>query len=132
MARYNPFSFTPIVVTLIITAVYLSIVIPLILVHEIVPSAPSDPNLYNGLNTTEAWLDLTELTNGYHPYNSHRNDEVRNWLLKRIESILGENEVSWLSETRVCIHVSGSHGSDEILIILFSTMQEIHSHHNLT
>lgn len=94
------------VVTLIIIIVYLSIAIPLLIVHETVPRAPSNPTLYNGLNTTEAWLDLTVLTNGYHPYNSRRNDVVRDWLLRRIESILEENEISWSTETEVRIYLS--------------------------
>jgi hypothetical protein len=106
MARINcinPFSFTPVAVTLITVIVYLSIAIPLLIVHETVPRAPANPTLYKGLNTTEAWLDLTVLTNGYHPYNSRRNDVVRDWLLRRIESILEENEISWSTETQVRI-----------------------------
>ena len=41
-----------------------------------------------GANQTEAWLDLQTLSNGFHPYNSRRNDEVRNWLLTRIHAIV--------------------------------------------
>lgn len=108
----NPFSFTPIAVTLITTIVYLSIAIPLLVVHETVPRAPSNPTLYNGLNITEAWLDLTVLTNGYHPYNSRRNDVVRNWLLRRIEAILEENNVSWSTEMDVRIHLGWFRGQD--------------------
>ncbi len=100
----NPVAFTPMAVTLITIIVYLGIAIPLIILHETVPRAPLNPVLYNGLNTTEAWLDLTELTNGYHPYNSHRNDEVHDWLLRRIETILAENEVTWSTETQVRFH----------------------------
>lgn len=99
----NPFSFTPMAVTLITTIVYLSIAIAVIILHETVPRAPSNPTLYNGLNTTEAWLDLTELTNGYRPYNSRRNDVVRDWLLRRIETILEENQVSWTTGSDVRI-----------------------------
>jgi hypothetical protein len=102
MARmncHNPFAFTPMAVTLMVTIAYLSITIPLIIIHETVPRAPSNPILY-GLNTTEAWLDLAELTNGYHPYNCHRNDKVRDWLLRRIESILKNNDVAWSIETK--------------------------------
>lgn len=90
-------------VTLITTIVYLSIAIAVIILHETVPRAPSNPTLYNGLNTTEAWLDLTELTNGYRPYNSRRNDVVRDWLLRRIETILVENQVSWTTGSGVRI-----------------------------
>ena len=78
-------------VSLTIAAVYLAVFIPLLIIHETVPPAPANPTLYRGINLTEAWLDLAELTNGYHPYNSRRNDDVRNWLLTRIESILTNN-----------------------------------------
>lgn len=82
-------------VMLFTVLVYLAITIPVLIVHETVPSAPSNPIKYNGLNMTEAWLDLAELTNGYHPYNSKRNDEVHDWLLRRIEGILKDNSVDW-------------------------------------
>ncbi|PBP19295.1 Peptidase family M28 family [Diplocarpon rosae] len=95
MRWYNPFAFVPMAVTLVTTIVYLAIIIPLLIVHETVPSAPLNPTLYQGLNLTEAWLDLAELSNGYHPFNSHRNDEVRDWLLRRVEGILDSNEVKY-------------------------------------
>lgn len=95
MKCYNPFAFVPMVVTLITAVVYLGILIPLLVIHETVPTAPNNPTLYRGLNLSEAWLDLTELSNGYHPFNSHRNDEIRDWLLLRIEGILRSNEVTW-------------------------------------
>lgn len=81
----NPLAFTPWPVTIITTVVYLALIIPLLVIHHNVPSAPrSSPN---GLNLTEAWSDLQTLTSGFHPYNSHRNDEVRAWLLQRIDAI---------------------------------------------
>ncbi|KFY17508.1 hypothetical protein V491_04979 [Pseudogymnoascus sp. VKM F-3775] len=83
---------------LITVIVYLSIVIPLLVVHEVVPPAPSDDALPSGLNVSEAWLDLAELTKAYHPYASRRNDEVHEWLLKRVEGILESNGVQWSSE----------------------------------
>jgi hypothetical protein len=85
-------------VTLITVAVYLAVIIPLLIVHETVPSAPTSPTLYRGLNLTEAWLDLSELSKAYHPFNSRRNDEVRDWLLTRIEAILDANEVQFTTE----------------------------------
>lgn len=85
-------------VSTIIAVVYLAIFIPILIIHETVPSAPTNPTLYRGLNLTEAWLDLAELTNGYHPFNSRRNDEVRNWLLLRIEAILDSNGANFQSE----------------------------------
>ncbi|KAJ5954489.1 hypothetical protein N7501_008768 [Penicillium viridicatum] len=88
MATYkarNPLAFTPWPVTIITTAVYLALIIPLLVIHLNVPPAPQTSP--NGLNLTEAWQDLQSLTKGYHPYNSHQNDEVRSWLLERIDAI---------------------------------------------
>ncbi|RFU23960.1 hypothetical protein B7463_g12382, partial [Scytalidium lignicola] len=91
MKLHDCYLFTPISVTAITTLVYFAIIIPLIVVHETVPKAPSNPTPYSGVNLTEAWLDLSELTNGYHPYNSRRNDEIRDWLLTRIDEMLKQN-----------------------------------------
>ncbi|PMD20349.1 putative zinc metalloprotease [Hyaloscypha hepaticicola] len=99
MKCYNPFAFAPMVVTITTAVVYLAIFIPIIIIHETVPSAPKNPTVYRGLNLTEAWLDLAELTNGYHPYNSRRNDEVRDWLLLRIAEILDHNGVGYSTES---------------------------------
>ncbi|KAJ5236090.1 hypothetical protein N7489_006181 [Penicillium chrysogenum] len=81
----NPLAFMPWPVTILTTAVYLALIIPLLVIHHNVPPAPrTSPN---GLNLTEAWQDLQSLTKGFHPYNSHQNDEVRSWLLERIDAI---------------------------------------------
>lgn len=82
----NPLAFTPLPVTIITTVVYLALIIPLLVIHLNVPTAPSaSPS--DGLNLTEAWHDLQALTRGYHPYNSHENDHVHAWLLERIDAI---------------------------------------------
>ncbi|KAL4880105.1 hypothetical protein BJY04DRAFT_192474 [Aspergillus karnatakaensis] len=84
--RANPLAFTPWPVTLITSVVYLAFVIPLLVVHHVLPSAPSsDPN---GLDLTEAWSDLQVLTSGYRPYNSRQNDKIHDWLLQRINEIV--------------------------------------------
>ncbi|KJF61572.1 peptidase family M28 [Coccidioides immitis RS] len=84
--RFNLIAFTPGPVTVISSLVYLALLIPLLLVHTIVPSAPkSNPK---GVDLSEAWNDLQHLTSGFHPYNSHRNDEIHQWLLQRIGHIL--------------------------------------------
>ncbi|KAF3394165.1 Vacuolar membrane protease [Penicillium rolfsii] len=81
----NPLAFTPWPVTIITTAVFLALIIPILVIHLNVPAAPrTSPE---GLNLTEAWQDLQALTRGYHPYNSHENDHVRAWLLERIDAI---------------------------------------------
>ncbi|KAB8236400.1 uncharacterized protein BDW43DRAFT_298469 [Aspergillus alliaceus] len=86
LPRANPLAFTRWPVTLITAIVYLALVIPLLVVHHVVPSAPSSAP--KGLNISEAWADLQVLTNGFHPYNSHRNDVIHSWLLRRINEIL--------------------------------------------
>ncbi|KAL5001505.1 hypothetical protein BDV10DRAFT_192121 [Aspergillus recurvatus] len=84
--RANPLAFTPWPVTLIIAVVYLAFVIPLLVIHHVVPSAPSSSP--EGLNISEAWSDLQVLTSGYRPYNSRQNDKIHDWLLQRINEIL--------------------------------------------
>lgn len=90
---FNPIAFRPAGVTVVVIIAYLAVLVPLLVIHETVPPAPVSPTDHHGLNLTEAWWDLTELSNGYHPFNSRRNDEVRDWLLRRIEEILSENGV---------------------------------------
>ncbi|KAI9045754.1 M28 family metallopeptidase [Aspergillus affinis] len=86
LSRVNPLAFTPWPVTLVTATVYLALVIPLLVIHHVVPSAPSsDPS---GLNLTEAWADLQVLSSSFHPYNSRRNDVVHDWLLTRIDEIV--------------------------------------------
>ncbi len=105
---FNPTSFGSMAVTGLIVVVYLAIFTSLLFIHENVPAAPANPTLYRGLNLTEAWLDLEELSNGYHPFNSRRNDEVRNWLLGRIENILDKNGVDYKTDTSQSVTQSTS------------------------
>lgn len=91
----NPFAFTPLPVTIIITFLYVGLVVALLITHHVVPSAPKSPSLFKGVNITEAWRDLQELSGGFHPYNSHRNDQVRDWLLTRIDDILLRSKIKY-------------------------------------
>jgi hypothetical protein len=97
----NPIAFRPGPVTFWTTLVYLALLIPIIVINETLPPTSEDywSAKGTGINLTEAWLDLTTLTSHYHPYNSHNNDEIRNWLLLRIEEILKENGAAWTSDT---------------------------------
>ena len=88
----NPLAFTRGPVTFWTTLIYLAIGIVLILVHTGVPSAPISPTPIHGVNLTEAWLDLQLLTSSYHPYNSHENDQVHDWLVKRLRAIVKDNK----------------------------------------
>lgn len=66
----------------------------LLVIHLVVPSAPTNATPVAGINLTEAWQDLQIISNGFHPYNSRRNDQVRDWILTRINSILKGNGVA--------------------------------------
>lgn len=103
----NPISFRPGPVTFWTTLVYLALLIPIIIINEDPPSAPG-PLPYDSVNLTQGWLDLTTLTKAYHPYNSRANEEVRDFLLKRIELILNRNGVSWNTDGWVpWLHANG-------------------------
>ncbi|PNY26875.1 Peptide hydrolase [Tolypocladium capitatum] len=94
----NPFAFRPGPVSFWTTVIYLAIVVPLVYVHETVPSAPADKALSRGLNLTEAWLDLQTITRTYHPYNSHENDGVREFLIDRSKQVLDRNGMAYTTE----------------------------------
>ncbi|KAI9753120.1 MAG: 60S ribosomal protein L16B [Chaenotheca gracillima] len=94
----NPLSFSPWPVTIITTLFYVALIAALVAVHVVVPKAPKNRTPVNGINLTEAWEDLQELTNGFRPYNSRRNDVVRSWLLGRIETIMAKNGVAYASD----------------------------------
>ena len=85
----NPFSFSPLSVTIITSLIYAALIIPLLVVHHIPPEAER----LAGTNLTEAWLDLQSMSGGFHPYNSRSNDVVREYLLKRIDAIILKNSV---------------------------------------
>jgi hypothetical protein len=123
----NPFAFTALPVTIIASIIYATLFISLIVVHHIVPAAPKNPVPFAGINTTEAWLDLKHLTNGYHPYNSRRNDVVRNWLLVRLDQILQANNISYVTET-------GTGLSNEAIadapVVIFNDLHSNLSFHN--
>ncbi|KAH6657331.1 hypothetical protein BKA67DRAFT_655605 [Truncatella angustata] len=91
MGARNPIAFRPGPVTFWTTLAYLALLIPLVLIHETVPPAPSPDRIEAGLNLTEAWADLATLARAYHPYNSRENDLVRAWLLRRVHEIKTEN-----------------------------------------
>ena len=94
----NPFAFSETPVTVITPLVYIALIVPLLVINHVVPPAPTQIAGTN-VNITEAWLDLQTLSNGFHPYNSHRNDDVRDWLLRRVEALRGDNPVVVFSDT---------------------------------
>ncbi|KAL8742881.1 MAG: hypothetical protein Q9190_004703 [Brigantiaea leucoxantha] len=91
---WNPIGFTPLPVTIISSTIYAALFIALLVVHIVVPQAPSNPTPLAGINLTEAWQDLQTISAAFHPYNSRKNDEVRDWLLQRITALLEPNDPS--------------------------------------
>lgn len=115
---HNPFAFTPLPVTIITSLVYVALIVSLLVVHHTVPEAPGN---LAGTNLTEAWLDLQTLTNGFHPFNSHRNDYIRDWLLQRVTAIVMQNGVSLASYPSSGGTLEQVHGSSEnASIVIFS------------
>lgn len=100
----NPLAFTPRPVTIITSLVYAALIIALLVTHLIVPSAPRNRTPVAGVNLTEAWQDLQYISGGFHPYNSQRNDETRDWLLRRIERILADNTKGLMFDRSKYLH----------------------------
>ncbi|KAL1628146.1 hypothetical protein SLS56_005966 [Neofusicoccum ribis] len=110
----NPLAFTPYPVTFFVSAIYLAVLASLLTTHHVVPPAPSRSVPVQGINLTESWRDLQYLASGFHPYNSHRNDDVRNWLLVRIEEILDRNDVKYSTK--------GFHAAKQSPVVLYNDM----------
>ncbi|KAL8812089.1 MAG: hypothetical protein Q9200_001293 [Gallowayella weberi] len=118
----NPIAFTPLPVTIIGSVVYTALFVALLITHLIVPSAPRTPTPIAGVNLTEAWQDLQYISGAFHPYNSRRNDETRDWLLTRIERILAENTKRWIFDRSRYLHDAQFRASvgRERLAVVFS------------
>lgn len=92
MARFsNPFAFTPLPVIFVTTATYIAIFAALLTVHLTVPDYPSKTPA--GTNLTQAWSDLEYITRQYHPYNSRANDDVRAYLLSRVQEVVASRDL---------------------------------------
>ncbi|GBE82458.1 Vacuolar membrane protease [Sparassis crispa] len=76
-----PFRFTPVPVTVLTVAVYAAI-FALVLTADKVSKVPKK---MRGLNLDQAYEDLHRITTRPHPYISHANDDVRLYLLSRLE-----------------------------------------------
>lgn len=116
MARkrsWNPIAFVPVQVSLIASAVYIALSALLIYNHHVVPSAPSDAVPVEGLNLTQAWLDLSFISDGFHPIDSRRNEVVREWILERVEGILEGGGVGWKMVEEVVEKGNGSAVGEE-------------------
>lgn len=98
MKWYNPFAFRPAQVTFWTTLLYIAIGVSIIYVQETVPPAPEDPRPLPGVDLDDAWADLTTITKAFHPYNSRFNEDVRDYIVQRLQEILNANGVRWTSE----------------------------------
>lgn len=113
-SQYNPFSFRTTQVTIIATVLYLVLLGAILSVHYSVPPAPENTTPQQGINLTSAWLDLEELSEAFRPWNSRRNEVVRDWLVDRVQDLASGNgkSVSVLEGTS-----SGSLGADSDVVI---------------
>lgn len=87
----NPFAFTPLPVIFVVTGTYIALFAALLTVHLTLPDVPR--NTPAGTNLTQAWADLEHITRRHHPYNSHANDDVREYLLSRVEEIVRSRDL---------------------------------------
>ncbi|KAF1981471.1 endoplasmic reticulum metallopeptidase 1 [Aulographum hederae CBS 113979] len=119
MARFwNPFAFTPAPVQVFMVLVYAALFVSLLVIHLVVPDVPgSTPK---SISLDAAWLDLKHLSAGFHPYNSRFNDEVRDWLLHRIDQILKDNGVKY--ETASNDFDALSSKADSASVILYNDL----------
>ncbi|CAE7139690.1 unnamed protein product [Rhizoctonia solani] len=80
------FAPTEITVTALVVSIYAAVFISSILVYENVPTPP-EPHHQRGLDLGQAWTDLQQITQVPHPYNSHSNGRVRDYLSHRLRAI---------------------------------------------
>ncbi|KAL8963954.1 MAG: hypothetical protein Q9183_004818, partial [Haloplaca sp. 2 TL-2023] len=100
----NPTAFTPLPVTVFITLIYAVLFVALLVTHLIGPSAPAKGTPFASVNLTAAWQDLQYISGGFHPYNSRRNDETRDWLLRRIDEVLAANSKGLMFDRSKYLH----------------------------
>ncbi|KAI5804295.1 hypothetical protein EDC01DRAFT_413160 [Geopyxis carbonaria] len=103
MGISEAFAFRTPAVTFFTVVTYLALLTGLLYVHLVPPPVAKSSELGSwGVDLDAAWTDLREITKEYRPYNSHRNDEVRVYLLQRIEEILEKNRAGgWDGEVEV-------------------------------
>lgn len=130
MGLLNPFAFRPIQVTFWLVSIYLAVIIPVICIQESVPRPPPESALPHGVSVVEAWADLANLTQYMHPANSHANDDVRDFLLRRIHQILDRNGVSYKTQADradgssfVDINVASTAANADTAAVIFDDLQ---------
>lgn len=97
--------FNPLSVTLLAIITYVSLFSALLYIDRQPPAVAKKGELdYWGVDVEEAWSDLEVLAREFHPYNSRPNDDVRAYLLERIQEILSRNGVAGFGNE---LHSSG-------------------------
>ncbi|KAF2464598.1 endoplasmic reticulum metallopeptidase 1 [Lindgomyces ingoldianus] len=81
----------PLPVIVVTCVTYIALFAALLVVHLSVPHYPASTPA--GINLTQGWLDLETITQRYHPYNSHANDDVRKYLLSRVQDIVASKNL---------------------------------------
>lgn len=90
---WSPLAFLKPQVTVIGSLIYAAVFFAVVFQHVRVPPAPRSAVPVDGINLTQAWRDLELISDGYHPWSSRRNGEVRKYLLDRIHAILDDANV---------------------------------------
>ncbi|KAF3934480.1 hypothetical protein ABW19_dt0203219 [Dactylella cylindrospora] len=118
--------FRPLPVTIFTVVIYLSLFIPLLIIHYVPPSPPPIAALKEkiGVDLEETWHSLANITRKYHPYNSHANDDVRTFLVDRINTIIernGNNRTEVVEDTEVNVLYAGS----QVITVYFESLNII-------
>lgn len=114
---WNPIAFLSAQVTIIGSLIYLAAFVVVILQHVYVPAAPRSATPADSINLTQAWRDLEFISDGYHPWSSRRNGEVRNYLLRRIEDILDDVDHKTVYTTSNNTFVSDSSAKPKLVTV---------------
>lgn len=113
------FPFTPIPTTLLALTTYIIITTVLLAIHFVPPRNIPPQSRQNDMkiSVVDAWHDLQHITRdwGYHPYNSHANDRVKEYLIERIHEILRNNKIG----------VEAGHGNGVMVQVVDDTVSNI-------
>ncbi|KAI0071085.1 hypothetical protein K474DRAFT_1630985 [Panus rudis PR-1116 ss-1] len=92
-----PFKFAPIPVSIVTFVVY-GLLFFFVLITDKTPDLTHN---LRGLNLTQAYEDLHKITARPHPYNSHANDDVHQFLLSRVQAIAANSDFVHVSNDLV-------------------------------
>ncbi|KAL1759812.1 putative zinc metalloprotease [Schizophyllum commune] len=90
-------SFRTLPTTFVAVLVYLAIFISVLVTDEL-PATPKDQR---GLNLTQAYSDLRQIAARPHPYNSHANDLVHDFILARLKDVTASYDYAHIIDDKV-------------------------------